>query len=121
MAMKLDILACLAEIARRAEVAFATHRKMFTSLGTNQQKLTAYARFITPAALWAAGVCHPYDTLLKGANTLQLKGADQSARALQPRVEARGRPGGPEGKPRVILRNSGDETSITFRSPRDAT
>ena len=57
--MKYEVLACLAEISRQARAAFAVHRKMMAGPGSNKHKLVAYGRFITPAALWAVGACHP--------------------------------------------------------------
>ena len=45
---------------------------MFEGPGTHDQKLKAYNRFVTPAALWAIGAAHPHDSLLRGANSIQL-------------------------------------------------
>ena len=66
VAMGSDVVACLGEISRRSKAAYGVHK------ATHEHKLTAYGRFVTPAALWAAGAAHPHDALLKGANTLQL-------------------------------------------------
>ena len=72
VAMSNEVAACLGEMSRRARGAYGAHRTMLEGSGTHEQKLKAYNRFVTPAALWAIGAAHPHDSLLKGANSLQL-------------------------------------------------
>ena len=67
-----EVLQTLAEVARRARVAFAAHKKLLTGAGSVDHKLLAYTRYVSTSALWAIGAAHPHDALLKGMNSIQL-------------------------------------------------
>ena len=67
-----EVTQILAEVARRARTALATHKKLLTGAGSIEHKLLAYTRYIATSALWAIGAAHPHDSLLKGINSIQL-------------------------------------------------
>ena len=67
-----EVVQVIAEVARRARGAFATHKKLLTGAGSVDRKLLEYTRYVSTSALWAIGAAHPHDALLKGINSIQL-------------------------------------------------
>ena len=62
-------MAVKGEVARGA---FALRRKMLKGHGSTRRKILARARCVSASALWAIGAAHPHESLLKGANSVQL-------------------------------------------------
>ena len=87
VALSNEVAACLGELSRRARVAYGAHKAMLEGPGEQDQKLKAYNRFVTPAALWAIGAAHPHDSLLKGANSIQLLQLRQMLRVKRKATE----------------------------------
>ena len=83
VAMRYEVLACLGEISRRAKAAFAVHRRMMTGPGSNKQKLVAYGRFITPAALWAVTPARPYSRGPEAGDRTNESWAEWNQRSLR--------------------------------------